>query len=104
MNIEYQPNQDLDPQETAEWIESLRAVTDVRGPARARFLLDQLIDAGQRMRAAPRAQFTTPYVNTISLEDQPAYPGDRELERRIKGLVRWNAMAMVVRGIRNSKG
>ncbi|MGA2854028.1 MAG: pyruvate dehydrogenase (acetyl-transferring), homodimeric type [Verrucomicrobiota bacterium] len=89
-----------DNQHGDKWGESLQSVFELalenQGPERTAKLLEQL--AGQ-LRAAPRpsAGATTPYLNTIPVEQQPAYPGDRAIERRIKSLMRWNAMAMVVK-------
>ena len=97
-------NGDLDPQETREWIESLRSVLEISGPTRAGFLLDRLIDYGSDRGLAAAASINTPYVNTISRDEQPPFPGDRDIERRIKSLVRWNAMAMVVRANRQDPG
>ncbi|MFO0847525.1 MAG: pyruvate dehydrogenase (acetyl-transferring), homodimeric type [Gemmataceae bacterium] len=88
---------DSDPQETAEWLESLEAVIRHQGPERARFLLDTLLSVAAKAGAKMPSGITTPYLNTIPLEDQPNFPGDRTLERRIKSIVRWNAMAMVLR-------
>lgn len=95
---------DVDPIETAEWKESLQGVVQQSGTDRARFLLETLRDESQKLGAAPAFTANTPYVNTIPVEGQSEYPGDRELERRIKGINRWNAIAMVIRGIKNSKG
>ncbi len=88
---------DPNPQETAEWLEALDEVLDQEGPDRAAYLLERLIDRAAVAGAAPALGLNTPYVNTIPAEDEEPYPGDREIERRIKSLVRWNAMAMVVR-------
>ncbi len=96
--------QDSDRTETREWIDSLRGVVQHAGRDRARFLLGELIDWGKRNDVVAPFTANTPYVNTIPLERQPPYPGDRTLERRIKSLVRWNAMAMVVRANRRSPG
>src|SRR5262245_37878813 len=88
---------DLDPQETAEWLESLEAVLRTQGPDRARYLLEQLL--ARAHRAGVELPFTanTPYVNTIPAAEQAPFPGHRDLERRIKSIIRWNAMAMVVK-------
>src|SRR6185436_8184808 len=94
--------QDLDPVETTEWVESFQGVVQSSGPDRARFLLDRLQTEGKRTGAAPPFTPTTPYLNTIPVEQEPEYPGDRELERRIKGINRWNAAALVIRGLRKS--
>ncbi len=88
---------DLNPQETAEWVESLDQVIDQAGPDRAAYLLEQLTGRARREGADLPIHLNTPYINTIRPEDEVAYPGDRAMERRIKSLVRWNAMAMVVR-------
>jgi pyruvate dehydrogenase E1 component len=88
---------DLDPRETAEWVDALGQVLDEAGPDRAAFLLEQLTGQARRAGAELPIHLNTPYVNTIRLEDEVPYPGDRALERRIKSLIRWNAMAMVVR-------
>src|ERR671939_1632798 len=88
---------DLDPQETAEWIEALDEVIDEAGPDRAAYLLEKLTQRAQANGAELPIHLNTPYVNTIKPEDESPYPGDRAMERRIKSLIRWNAMAMVVR-------
>ncbi len=88
---------DLDPRETAEWVEALDQVIDQAGPDRAAYLLDRLNGRARIAGADLPVLLNTPYVNTISPEDEVPYPGDRAMERRIKSLIRWNAMAMVVR-------
>lgn len=99
-----QPAVDIDPAETREWLDSLQYVLDSRGGARARFLLEALHRrATQEGVPIPHA-VTTPYVNTIPADQQPPYPGNREIERRIKSIVRWNAMAMVVRANKRFAG
>jgi len=90
--------------ENREWLESLDYVLQREGPARAWELLDALREHLRRHGAAPPFTANTPYVNTIPADKQPPYPGSRDLERRIKSLVRWNAMAMVVRANRDSPG
>ena len=92
---------DIDPAETAEWLESLDYVLESRGPERVSQLLAALEAAAVRNGVDLPFTATTPYVNTITPGEQPAYPGDRELERRIKSYVRWNAMAMVTRANRD---
>ena len=95
---------DFDPQETEEWLEALEYVVQSAGPDRAAYLLERLkrraFNRGVRFVSSAR----TPYVNTITPDKQPEYPGDRAIERRIKSLIRWNAMAMVVRANRESAG
>jgi pyruvate dehydrogenase E1 component len=99
-----EPVRDADPVETTEWVDSFQSVAQSSGLDRARFLLDRLRVEGEQLGAAPTFVPNTPYVNTIPVSAQPAYPGDREMERRIKGIVRWNAAAMVIRGLKKSKG
>ena len=96
--------QDVDPAETAEWLESLRYVLEQKGPERVSYLLSVLEE--QALREGIELPFTanTPYLNTIPVEKQPVYPGNREIERRIKSIIRWNAMAMVTRANRVSAG
>jgi pyruvate dehydrogenase E1 component len=88
---------DLNPQETEEWIESLDQVIDQAGPDRATYLLDKLNERARLNGVDLPVQINTPYINTIRPEQEVPYPGDRAIERRIKSLIRWNAMAMVVR-------
>jgi pyruvate dehydrogenase E1 component len=88
---------DLNPQETEEWLDSLDQVIDEAGPDRARFLLERLAEQARDSGAQLPIHLNTPYVNTIRTEDELPYPGDRAMERRIKSVIRWNAMAMVVR-------
>jgi pyruvate dehydrogenase E1 component len=87
---------DIDPAETAEWVEALEAVIRNDGPERARELLEQVF-ADARLRGLhPAGDLSTPYVNTIPVHAQPAVPGDHELEHRVRSLVRWNAIATVL--------
>jgi pyruvate dehydrogenase E1 component len=88
---------DLNPQETTEWVEALDEVIDQAGPDRATYLLEKLAERAQLNGIEPPARLNTPYVNTIPVDAEVAFPGDRAMERRLKSLVRWNAMAMVVR-------
>ena len=90
--------------ETDAWVESLEGVARERGIAAAGRLLSRLVEHGARLGASVAAPLHTPYVNTIPVDDQPAYPGDRDIERRIKSLIRWNAMAMVVKANKLSAG
>ena len=87
---------DPDPTETREWLDSFSSVLEHSGPQRARFLIQQLTEKAHRRGVELPFTANTPYINTIPPSRQPVYPGNRELERRIKSLVRWNAMAMVV--------
>ena len=89
--------QDLDPTETREWLESVEDVIDRDGAERAHYLLDQAVAAARARGANLPFGATTGYVNTIPPDQQPAFPGDLELEWRIRTINRWNAMATVVR-------
>ena len=95
---------DIDTVETREWLDSLDWVLQHGGPDRVKFLLRQLKQ--KAIRGGVDIPFTanTPYVNTIPPGRQPSFPGDRELERRVKSLIRWNAMAMVVRANKYDEG
>jgi pyruvate dehydrogenase E1 component len=88
---------DVDPVETSEWLEALDAVVAHDGPERARQLLRRVVDRAQRAGTGPIGTLTTPYVNTIAAEDEPKLPGDPAVERRLRSIIRWNAIAMVVR-------
>jgi pyruvate dehydrogenase E1 component len=88
---------DVDPQETAEWVESLEAVLRIQGPERARFLLEAIQDRARAAGIDGPSSIHTPYVNTVPKEQEVPYPGDRDLERKIKSVIRWNALAMVAR-------
>ena len=88
---------DLNPAETSEWMEALEQILDREGPDRAAFLLERLNEQARGAGADLPIQLNTPYVNTIRTDQEVAYPGDRAMERRLKSLTRWNAMAMVVR-------
>lgn len=95
---------DVDAAETQEWLSSLDYVLKSKGPERVQFLIEQLRDRAAEEGIQSADDTRTPYVNTIPLKDQPAFPGNRDLERRIKSIVRWNAMAMVVRANRRPGG
>lgn len=88
---------DLDPAETQEWLESFAEVVEREGVERAHFLLNKLL-AQAHMEGVPQpVLFQTPYVNTIPPQEEPAYPGDEMMELRIRRIIRWNAVAMVLR-------
>lgn len=93
---------DNDKQETQEWLEALESVLALEGPERAHFILEQLIDKARRSGAFLPYSANTAYLNTIPTAMEAPVPGDPEMEHRIRSLVRWNAMAMVVRANRNS--
>ncbi|MGH8845976.1 MAG: alpha-ketoglutarate dehydrogenase [Polaromonas sp.] len=91
------PDRDPDPQETAEWREAFEALAATQGPARARQMLDELSRVARSRRIGWQPELSTPYVNTIGVNEQPVFPGDLALEERLASLMRWNALAMVVR-------
>ena len=95
---------DLDPVETSEWLEAIDEVIDQGGPDRARFLLDHLMKRMESFGFTVPTRLNTPYLNTIPKEEEVPYPGDRFLERRIKSIIRWNALAMVVRANKYDNG
>jgi pyruvate dehydrogenase E1 component len=88
---------DPDPQETAEWEDAFLALLHAQGPARARQILDGLARLARGHRVGWQPGLNTPYVNTIAPEQQPPFPGDLAIEERLASLMRWNALAMVVR-------
>src|SRR5210317_711137 len=96
--------QDTDPQETREWIEALDAVVRASSPERAGFLLRQLAKHATQERLPLPPAITTPFRNTIPVSEEKAMPGDLFMERRIRSLTRWNALAMVMRGNDNDEG
>lgn len=88
---------DVDPSETAEWRDAFLALVATHGPARARFILDQLAILARSPLVGWSPELVTPYVNTVSVERQPVFPGDLAIEEKLASLMRWNALAMVVR-------
>ena len=90
--------------ENREWLESLDYVYENQGPDRVRQLLRRLQAQAQQRGVQFHYTANTPYINTIPVERQPVFPGSREIERRIKSIIRWNAMAMVVRANRQHSG
>ena len=93
---------DHDPDETREWLDSLRSVLEREGPDRANFLLERLIGEARRAGAYIPYNANTAYLNTIPPEREERSPGDYELEHKIRSLVRWNAMATVIRANKES--
>ena len=91
------PQNDIDPIETQEWISALKGVLEADGSDRARFLLKQLSDTARQAGAQLPYGLNTPYLNTIAVEKQPALPFDRDIEYKIRSMIRWNAAAMVLR-------
>ncbi len=95
---------DIDPEETREWKDALEAVIERDGPERAHYLIESLVDKARRSGAYLPFNATTAYVNTIPPHQEAHRPGDPSLERRLKSIVRWNAMAMVVKANRKPGG
>lgn len=94
---------DNNPAETGEWLEALGAVIEHEGADRAHFLLDRLTDKATRVtRKLPYSAVTTSYRNTIAPEEEERMPGDMFMERQIRGYIRWNALAMVMRANREN--
>jgi pyruvate dehydrogenase E1 component len=91
---------DSDPVETREWVDSLQGVLESQGERRARYLLKRVTEAAKRRGVLPDGPLTTDFVNTIPPEESPDHPGDSDIEKRIRRIIRWNAVAMVTRANR----
>ena len=89
--------QDLDPIETQEWLDALESVLDREGESRAHYLMTRMGELATRSGTQLPYAITTPYRNTIPVTHEARMPGDLFMERRIRSLVRWNALAMVMR-------
>jgi pyruvate dehydrogenase E1 component len=95
---------DIDPEETTEWVQALDEVLRREGQSRAQFLLYRLLKRARLLNIGLPPTVQTRYINTISPEQEPYFPGDEALERRIRRLVRWNAAVMVTRANHESPG
>lgn len=95
---------DIDPTETQEWLDSLDALVGSAGKERARFLIGRLMERANELQVGIPLAVNTPYINSIPAEEQPFFPGDVDIERRIRRLVRWNAAVMVIRANKRSDG
>ena len=91
----YRPESDRDPQETQEWIDSLDSVVEAEGRERAQFILNRVIETARARGLDPVLPVSSDYVNTITPEEEPEFPGDDAMEERIRRIVRWNAAVMV---------
>jgi pyruvate dehydrogenase E1 component len=90
-----QQSADADPTETTEWRDAFAEVVQLHGPARARYLLDQLVALAHQSQIDWSPELVTPYVNTVPVQEQQPFPGDLALEEKLASLMRWNALAMV---------
>ncbi len=95
---------DIDPVETAEWLDSFDDVVQAHGRSRARFLLMKILERARTQQVEFPSTVSTPYVNTIPADEEPWFPGDEHVERRIRAYIRWNAAAMVTRANARSEG
>ncbi|MGH9089530.1 MAG: pyruvate dehydrogenase (acetyl-transferring), homodimeric type, partial [Acidimicrobiales bacterium] len=95
---------DIDSKETSEWLDSFDAVVGAHGRGRARFLLMKLLERARSQQVGFPATVSTPYVNTVAADEEPWFPGDEYLERRIRAYIRWNAAVMVVRANMRTDG
>ncbi|PZS07349.1 MAG: pyruvate dehydrogenase (acetyl-transferring), homodimeric type, partial [Solirubrobacterales bacterium] len=93
---------DIDAIETGEWLEALDAVVSHDGPERAQVLLRRVVEHAQHAGTGPITSLNTPYINSITPAREAQLPGDAALERRLRSIVRWNAIAMVVRANKDS--
>ncbi|WP_372718771.1 pyruvate dehydrogenase (acetyl-transferring), homodimeric type [Immundisolibacter sp.] len=93
---------DIDPVETRDWLDALRSLAAVEGDDRARFVVETLLDEARQLGLGLPQGLNTAYLNTIPVDRQPDYPGDLEIEGRIRAALRWNAMAIVTRANRES--
>src|SRR5262245_51951456 len=100
MPPDHRDGEKIDREEASEWLEALDDVMERHGADGTRTLLATLEDVAARRGITAPYRANTPYVNTIPVDEQPPFPGNLELERRIKSLMRWNALAMVVRANR----
>ncbi|HYA00844.1 MAG TPA: pyruvate dehydrogenase (acetyl-transferring), homodimeric type [Candidatus Binatia bacterium] len=95
---------DSDPEETAEWLESLDNLVATEGASRARYVIGKLLARAKRLQVGIPAMVQTDFINTIPPEEEPWFPGDEEMERRIRRIVRWNAAVMVARANKQYDG
>jgi pyruvate dehydrogenase E1 component len=95
---------DSDPQETSEWLSALEDIVRNQGPERAEFLLRRLLRYARQLKVGLPGLVQSRYVNTISTEQEPSFPGDEAMELRIRRIIRWNAVVMVVRANKHSAG
>src|SRR5690606_15470295 len=95
---------DIDPEETAEWVSSLDQMIEERGRDRARYVMLRLLERAREQSVGVPALRSTDFINTIPPEREPDFPGDEDIERRIRSFIRWNAAVMVSRANRPGLG
>ncbi|MGH9186212.1 MAG: pyruvate dehydrogenase (acetyl-transferring), homodimeric type [Acidimicrobiales bacterium] len=95
---------DTDPTETQEWLDSLTALVETHGKTRGRFIMARLMERARELQVGFPASVSTPYVNTIPPEQEPWFPGDEYIERRIRAYIRWNAAVMVIKANHKADG
>src|SRR5690242_12055129 len=97
---------DIDPVETQEWIEAFQSLVEYEGLPRARYVIQQLLEAAEKtgLDFGKGKSLGTAYCNTIPAVQQPEYPGDLACEKRIEAIIRWNAVAMVLRAKKEAGG
>ena len=95
---------DNDPDEKQVWIDSLEGLNEAKGAPRARYLLLHMLDEARRRDVSIPLETTTPYINSIPVEQEPYFPGDEAMEKRYRMWIRWNAAAMVTRAQRPGVG
>jgi pyruvate dehydrogenase E1 component len=95
---------DTDPGETQEWLDSLDAIVEQHGKVRAQTLVNKLLARARELQLGLPTLVSTPYINSIATDQEPWFPGDENVERRIRAVIRWNAMAMVVRANHKHEG
>ena len=95
---------DVDPDETREWVAPLETLVATQGHSRARFVVGKLLERARQLDVGLPAMVSTDYINTIPVDREPWFPGDEDMERRIRRIVRWNAAVMVTRANKKSEG
>ena len=93
---------DLDPTETTEWVDALAAVHQHRGAGRTNYIVNRLVDEARREGVYVPRSLTTAYKNTIAPADEAKSPGDRAIEHKLRSIIRWNAMAIILRANKDS--
>ena len=95
---------DIDPNETQDWIDSFDALVRDKGKARAQYLIRRILKRSRMLNVGVPELVQTPYINTISREQEPPFPGDEQIEKRIRRMIRWNAVVMVTRANKHYEG